>query len=126
MQNDKNQNPEQIATEKLKSQISILNGLLNNKCDIEIEANEFVGHNTLQMITNEFGYHDAGWIENIEFDEKMRDKLLSLTMQEVIIASAMSKSCLRKTYQLDKKLKYILWILIMSLCMNFLFILNIH
>ena len=108
-----NSSPEQKSQLDYNQKVELLRGLLgDDHLTIEITAHDQLGDNSLKLLTNHFGPYNAGWIDDIEFDESIRDRLIAFTRQESVSTNAVAKSILRSAYETNTRLKTIQWLLI--------------
>ncbi len=118
-----NSSPEQKSQLDYKQKVELLRGLLGeDHLAIEIAAHDHLGDNSLKLLTNYFGPYRAGWIDDIDFDDSTRDRLIAFARQESVSTNAVAKSILRSAYETNRRLKTIQWLLIglMLLIIGFL------
>jgi hypothetical protein len=107
------------AQESYDGQIAILRGIYGKvDFDFECTANDLLGENALKNIAEQFGHFDSGWLEDVDFEASLRDRILAHSYKETVAAYAMAKSAFREARTVKQILLKILWILALLLCVN--------
>lgn len=114
-------NPELNAQEAYEQKVAILKSLHGkDNISLEIDAIDQLGLNSLQLILNKFGKYDAGWIDDEEFDDCIKKRIIALNRQDIVSTNAASKALLRKIHSIENTLSVIKWSLIGIALLNFL------
>ena len=65
---ENNLKPESAAQEDYDQNIVLLHGLYkSDQYFFEVAAHDYLGDNSLKLLTNKFGEYDAGFVDDIEF-----------------------------------------------------------
>ena len=105
--------PDQRAQLEYDRLVVLLRGLHGkDRFSFEIASHDHLGGNSLKLLLNKFGAYDAGWIDDVKFDDFLRDRLLAFTRQETVSTNAIAKSALRGVYEANRRLKVIQWMLV--------------
>lgn len=90
----------------------------NDKLSLQCSANDFLGHNALKKITGGFGPWSGGWVDNVELDEFLRDRVSMHTYQETVASYAMAKSAFREARTARRNTSVAILLLFVLLIMN--------
>jgi hypothetical protein len=113
------QNTEQKAQDDYDLRIAALRAWLGkDQFAFECAANDNLGDNALRKLSGEFGHFDSGWIDNIDFDQSLRDRLSAHTYQETIAGYAMARLAFRDAKSARAKLSVVLVALGVLIAMN--------
>lgn len=111
--------PEQRAQNDHDERVAILSALHGkDKLSFEIASHEWLGHNSLQLLLNMHGNYNAGWIDDVQFDDALRDRLLAFNRQDLVSTNAIAKSVLHRLSEANRSLKTIKWLLIIIVFLN--------
>lgn len=104
--------PQELAQKDYDDRVTMLKALQgDDPYAFEIAAHDYLGHNSLQLLTNMHGNYEAGWIDDIEFNQVTRDRLLAFNRQDIASTYAITKSILRISLELQRKSSRITWLL---------------
>jgi len=104
--------PDQKAQSAYNQTVGLLRGLHGkDKWAFEIAAHEELGKNSLRLLLNGYGTYDAGWIDDAELDDSMRDRLRTFTWQELVTTNAIAKAALQAAYESNRRLRTMQWML---------------
>lgn len=107
-----NATPDQKAQSAYNQTVGLLRGLHGkDKLAFEIAAHEELGKNSLKLLLNGYGVYDAGWIDDIELDDSVRDRLFAFTWQELVATNAIAKAALRAAHESNRRLRIMQWIM---------------
>lgn len=101
--------------------IALRRAFSNGRLELEVAANELLGVNALKKVLDQYGPWRAGFTDDLELSDHLRDRLAMHTYQETITAQAMARFAFVESRKLSNRLNLLIALAVILIAVSVAF-----